>query len=130
MTVNKERVELLAQALESGDYQQCTGRLRHWYYEENEEEGDRILYSYCAEGVAVQVALDNDAKLRKAWSTKNWWNPHPTKVIKEWYGFPVLQYIRIDMGGGSCALAIANDDGTDFWTIAQALRATYLKEEG
>jgi hypothetical protein len=125
VTVNKKRVELLAQALESGDYEQCTGRLRSWYY----GEGDRTVYSYCAEGVAIRVALDNDATLREDWDTRNWCIEHPSMKIKEWYGFPVLSYIRIDTGDGPQPIAAVNDAGTDFWTIAQHLRATYLKEE-
>jgi hypothetical protein len=128
MTVNKERVELLCQALESGEYQQCQDQLRKPAL----FTGD---WSYCALGVATRVALDN-------WQAPQWW----TKIerdgfdyelwayadlsveIMEWYGFRNSDPL-INLNDKPVTIAGANDLGNDFWTIAQALRATYLKDE-
>ena len=53
MTVNKDRVELLCQALESGRYIQCRNRLRRTPL------GLVQRWSYCALGVAIDVAVKN-----------------------------------------------------------------------
>lgn len=127
MTVNKERVELLAQALESGDHEQCTGYLRQWYFGEN---GETVFRSYCAEGIATKVALDNDATLREQWKELWWGEPHLNGLIMRWYGFDTTIPLIKFNGDDHVPIANVNDQGEDFWTIAQALRTTYLKDEG
>ena len=129
MTVNKERVELLAQALESDQFQQCMGALRR----------QQILlgtWTHCALGVAIQTALNNghqldpvDLEMGEEWI---WEAGTLPDSVMSWYGFDDNDpTVSIDEGDGpfDASVAAINDDGTDFWTIAQALRATYLKGE-
>jgi hypothetical protein len=134
--VNKERVELFAQALESNQYVQCTKALRK---PARSIDRDSILaWNHCAAGVAIDVALKNGFQLTpkqfRAGGELWLWNhgslPEP---IMDWYGFESVDpEIVIDDGDGPFKTEItgANDDGADFWTIAQAIRAQYLKEEG
>lgn len=119
MTVNKERMELWVQALESDRYRQCTNVLR--------DAGDPeagIPEMHCALGVGMAVAVENGCKLFDPWA---WEHPDLDPNVVDWYGLnradPVLN--------GSRTVVQANDeDEESFWTIAQELRETYLKDEG
>lgn len=120
MSVNKERVELLCQALESGTFRQGSGCLRN---------GDK----YCCLGVACGVSglgewkevIENDGVFE-------YLGGHsflPNRVI-EWYGFnshnPGIK-LRWD---DSCTMSQANDVyDLSFAEIAVALRRTYLGTE-
>lgn len=135
MTVNKQRIELLCQALESGEYEQCIGHIRSLEY-----TGTGVKWTYCAEGVAIDVALKNGLeeeedltsemkKLTEFFLFSFGTLPAETAA---WYGFDSIEpIIEIDNGAGhtETSIASANDKGTDFWTISQAIRAKYLKDE-
>lgn len=118
--VNKERMELWASALEANGDKQCTsvlsdGRGRH-----------------CALGVGMAVAAAHGVRL--TWGD---WNeesalPHP---VIEWYGLD-SEDPRLDKPEGSehkgngYSVITANDgDKLPFFTIAQMLRAKYIKDE-
>jgi hypothetical protein len=88
---------------------------------------------HCALGVGISVALKNGM-------FKNHPNPPADALIYNagggafpdcvsiWYGIETEDpYILID--GGSDKVSHFNDNGESFWTIAQALRAKYLKDE-
>jgi len=125
MTVNKDRVELLCQALESERYVQCRNKLR---YERVVPGHAEVRFSYCALGVAIDVAVKNGLQATFN-EIENWYYQHgdlPAKV-QEWYGFEDYNP-DIMLDEYETAVASANDDGSDFWTISQAIRARYLKD--
>lgn len=149
MTINKERIELWAAALESGDYEQCRGNL---YLKANAAVGWRegtdgmpVLViaqrdHHCADGVAIDVALKHGL-----------FNDHPERpsdglvflsgrgllpeCVSIWYGFdpevtdPLL-YDGFTEDGEEMTVVNANDAGFTFWEIAQMIRDRYLKDEG
>jgi hypothetical protein len=131
MTVNKERVELWAQALESEKYVQCYGalKLEPWQKLSHTEqsEPDPLTVNqvrHCVLGVAMEVARLNGLRFVQTSSSVL-----PEKV-SEWYGFdgadpdPVIK--RED--GTFTAISAANDvQKLPFWNIAQLIRANYLK---
>jgi hypothetical protein len=123
MTVNKDRVELLCQALESERYVQCRNKLRQPLLSLDQR------WSYCALGVAIDVAVKNGLQIGPI-RLENWYHDHgslPWEVVR-WYGFGDSNPdILID--DFETAIASANDDSADFWTISQAIRARYLKDE-
>jgi hypothetical protein len=131
MTVNKERVELFAQALESGRYRKCSSYLRTVGLHPN---GYTVEYN-CALGVATHVALDNGLREelpRRSHAEDNLFiGGGLAALVQNWYGFPFDDPSVIDPEDG-CHDSVTglNDAGRDFWTIAQALRAEYLKDEG
>lgn len=138
MPVNKDRVELFAAALESDKYHQCGGQLK---MRGLALPDTRVVELHCALGVATEVALDNglyeeimDNVQNPRWHLASLWSSgvlHP--LVAAWYGW-------CDMNSRADAIdpriseddsiSGLNDNGADFWTIAQALRATYLKDEG
>lgn len=111
--VNRENMEKWIKALESGEHKQVC-------YELKIDDG-----SMCAMGVGVHVALENGIK--GDWETIDWVS------LRDFYG------IRVGLGGNvslkqddskTINVVNANDGaGQDFWTIAQRLRETYLKDE-
>ena len=129
MTVNKERVELFAKALEGEGYTQCTKQLQLHTVGGMEMN--------CALGVAIHVALNNGlrADLRKLGvldmffeEERVWQSADLTPCVMDWYGFETPDpWIVID--DNDMPITSANDSGHDFWTIAQAIRAEYLKDE-
>ena len=135
MTVNKERVELFVQALESDGYIQCRQSLRRGRLT-NLPNMD-VQWTHCALGVAVDVALKHGLQrpervLRANWETWLWNHGTLPAPVMEWYGFEDPDpEITIDEGVGPIVTSVAgaNDDVSDFWTIAQAVRAQYLKDE-
>ena len=124
MTVNKDRVELLCQALESERYVQCRNRLRMDVL----SVGSKVKFTYCALGVAIDVAVKNGLQVT-ARNPEDWYHDHSSLPweVRIWYGFensnPDITLDDLDT-----AIASANDDGVDFWTISQAIRAGYLKD--
>jgi hypothetical protein len=135
--VNKERMELWVQALESDEYQQCTGSLFVAKYKSWTTIKGEVCFAqqdhHCALGVAIAVALKNGM-----------FNGHPNppddvlvynagggelpSCVRIWYGLSTEDPpIRIDDNADK--VSHFNDNGQSFWTIAQALRATYLKDE-
>jgi hypothetical protein len=126
---NKERVELFLAALESGKYVQCSGSLRA-----QNLFGSGQPWRYCALGVATKVALDNG--LRE--SLNNWVEDDILyesgvlePLVADWYGFNSLDPILAkDEDGNWDSVSSFNDDEKDFWWIAQAGRARWLKDQG
>lgn len=127
MGVNKERVELWAQALESEQYVQCYGHLRNG------------LNHRCAVGVAIEVALRNGHQFSGygerdecGMVTAIWCGDFLPRSITSWYGFdlpdPLLNMEYQDKR--PLRTTMVNDNlRLPFWDIAQAIRATYLKDE-
>lgn len=136
MTVNKDRVELFAAALESDKYRQCKGELR--ISTRSPDTGYATFH--CALGVATQVALDNGlhAELLEKYGPFSgifdalWETGVLHEFVEDWYGWdnenPTLLLTSPD--GLPHEIASANDAGFSFWEIAQAVRAKWLKEEG
>jgi len=131
--VNKERVELFAAALESGNYEQCKGTLRRSSVTHGKGTTVQRIERFCALGVATEVALQNGLQLRKdgdPWLTSAL---HPE--VARWYGWTIDGYgpivdptIRRD-DGYSDSIAMFNDDGVPFWDLAQMIRREWLKDE-
>ena len=84
MSVNRERVELLCQALESGEFRQAPGALRV-------QETRSSPMGYCCLGVATEVALRNGLQLRGTFAGSDVWNHDLGEVlhpeVRDWYGF-------------------------------------------
>jgi hypothetical protein len=117
VTLNKERVELFLAALENGKYLQCRGALR-----------DGLMYR-CALGVAVEVALDNGLREELGPQRSEWLfeDVQLDPLVVDWYGFGSIDpSIEID---DYVPVSTANDAGYSFWDIAQAGRATWLKDQ-
>lgn len=133
MTINKERVELWASALEAMDESdQCYGAQR--YYDQVTE-----TMKYCALGIGTKVAVQNgvmESWLRysadfgvsgdSVWGGSRWHHR-----VSEFYGFesndPDIE------AAGLVTMNISQvNDGRHMtpWKMAQALRAKYLKDEG
>lgn len=130
MTVNKEHVELFAQALESDKYHQCRGRLR----DVSPFNGRELN---CALGVATHVALNNGLRetLKEAFGKEleDYLFSGGTldDLVQKWYGFEDNDVVIHNPRDGEIdSVSGLNDEGFDFWTIAQSLRAQYLKDEG
>lgn len=137
---NKERIELWAKALESGRFKQTTGALKENIYDADKNS---IGAEHCGLGVGVEVALENGARLD--WKGETWplfrtVNALMPRWAAEWYGLEIDGSLPTDVDvknvcpddGCECIDSIANlnDAGFDFWDQAQALRSTYLKDEG
>lgn len=146
MTVNKERVRLLVDALRSGEFEQCEGRLR--------SADDK----YCCLGVGAEIARRHgigiewddseshvcegpDCKLppMKDWKFNGVMSALGPDVL-EWYGFAEWDFSGGDVALGRVTLpddlrvdlsAIgANDDfHLSFEKIADLIEARYLTEE-
>ena len=131
MGVNRERIKLLAEALESGEYEQCWGALRI---------GDK----YCCLGVACEVAIKNGLDIARQPPPHEGgadlfrYDGEPSVLpnsVRAWYGFPESSEFlngagnpMIDTEGfGRCAAAQANDEwGLSFPAIAAGFRNEYL----
>lgn len=115
MTVNKDRVELWAQALESDGYKQCRGNLR---LQQN-------YPMHCAEGVAMAVAEMHGVQINR----DEWDETCMPPQVSRWYGLPAVAFV--DHGDmGRMTVIAANDMAhLSFWEIAQLLRAKYVKGE-
>lgn len=115
MTVNKERVQLLVDALRSGEFKQRYGGLKGIAHSGG--------VSHCCLGVATEVALRNGAESRgNAWDgTALHWE------LTRWYGFesgnPIIR-------PAPCRDAVAANDicKLDFNQIADAFEETFLRE--
>lgn len=118
MSVNKERVQLLVDALRSEEFKQAKGMLR---------TPDKRYH--CCLGVATEVALRNGVVVED----KNQgfpWN-QVTQImcgeVYDWYGFengnPEL---KVDGEFGHRATFWNDDFGSDFNQIADAFERTFL----
>jgi hypothetical protein len=130
VTVNKERVQLLVDALRSGEYRQAQGKLR------TEFNG-----GYCCLGVATKIALDHGLEVETINDVNNTLRGQPwdqlyqvmCPTVVAWYGFdtgnPTLT------GPGEHGLIMSdqasywNDyHGAGFAQIADMFENTYIRE--
>lgn len=139
MPVNEERVQLLADALRSGEFPQGHNMLR--------THDDK----YCCLGVACEVARLNGIGIK--WDAltggcacedcnESRWNFDGTaealgRNVADWYGFDIDKHFSADVeigtdeDLGTITMINANDDLK--WTfdqIADALEAKYLNKTG
>jgi hypothetical protein len=129
VTVNKERVRLLVDALRSGRYQQCRLSLRE------QIAGIGIMttpkYGYCCLGVATQIAVDHG--VIQGSDTYIWGHTGLPTAVREWYGFddgnPAFPG-QSTVDGHTLTAIYANDHARlDFQLIAGLFENTYLREE-
>lgn len=128
--VNRERMEMLCSALESGQYEQGKYSLAY-----TSPEGEA---RYCCLGVACEVAMANGLNIEKTVrpggdAEYDEWNATLPPSVREWFGLdpdesdPELR----DAAGARTNATYVNDTlGKTFPEIAEAFRRTYLSEEG
>jgi hypothetical protein len=144
--INKERVQLLVQALRSGDYTQTTGALCR--------VADNGTKSYCCLGVACEIAIANGLPLTLS---DNRDSRSPTiqfdgcggylpDSVRYWYGFdannPLISVAAAEVNLGPCGCdscrakqaqvgaAAANDNyAATFEQIAAGFEAAYLTDQ-
>lgn len=127
--INKERLALGIQALESGEFRQGRGSLGR-----PSEDGDR----YCCLGVLTEVAMRNGCPVTKDFEPYSHVFRYDGNtallppLVADWYGFahnnPCLTGTEEDLTQ-EWAAANWNDsvfDPKDFAWIAAAFRRTYL----
>lgn len=128
MTVNKERVELWAQALESERYVQCTGNLRMEVFKVKESR-DIVAHHHCALGVGMAVAQAHGVQILQT----DWEDSALPPQVMDWYGLDTDNPVLLESESQHWyrrSVTFANDDlKLPFWDIAQLLRAKYVKEE-
>lgn len=128
MGVNKERVQLLVNALRSGLYLQGTQNL------EFSEPGSPDVVRRCCLGVGCRVAMANGLKLditksqREDERTITYFERDSGQLpirVMNWYGLsntdPVL--------GGPTAISMNDLLGADFDAIADAFEAEFLTDK-
>lgn len=120
MTVNKERMELWASALEANGDKQCMNALT-----EIDENGVRL---HCALGIGMAVAEINGVVV----TYSDWEQSNMSPAVVEWYGLedrdPKL--VIPEQPDKKMTVMLANDEQKlPFFTIAQMLRAKYIKDE-
>lgn len=128
--VNKYRVQLLVDALRSGEFEQATGKLTLI-----DEFGDE---SHCCLGVACVVYMRNGGDLKT--SVMEECRPGDTRIyggateflpdpVIDWYGFsscnPTI-IIDDDDGWHEEDAAEYNDSGATFNQVADAFQRTYI----
>lgn len=111
--VHRQRVEKWVEALESGEYLQGHGELRH-------------LNEFCCLGVACDVAIKDGLDLRVTRSGGSYIYNNSSgylpEAVVEYYG---LQCNDPYFSSGGSAISV-NDGGTPFTEIARLIRETYL----
>lgn len=125
--LDRDRMRLWAEALESDEFEQGQGCLRD---DVRKKETDEPVYQYCCLGVAIEIALRNGCKA----SAQLWGMDYSTmwREVARWYGLhhdnPTVGFHPDD--GSPVPAVIANDDmGWSFDQIAEGIRKIYLNEE-
>ena len=131
MTVNKERVELWVEALESDRYHKCVNSLRRPNRRGSWKDDNPYLYLYCALGVGIEVAHVNGCENTGYDFEQSAFPGH----VREWYGFNITDPLVHDECCSEYSSVISmndnhNDHEHSFWDIAQALRTEFLKDKG
>lgn len=130
MGVNKERVELWAQALESEEYVKCEGILR--------ADGDGSSanpYTHCALGVAMEVAqlhgcqFSIDTRDMYGNPIDPWEEDRMPRSVALWYGLPQDPFLELEELGCRTVVYVNDQLKLPFWNMAQMIRATYLKDD-
>lgn len=133
MAVNRERVQLWVEALDSGEFKQTQGCLREEFLKvgkdwisaspTNERAESEREYRYCCLGVAIQVALRNGLELGPDWGS-----PVMGWEVVTWYGFDGGDPV-IDTFHQAVSAVDANDvKQYSFNRIADSIRSTYLPD--
>lgn len=128
VSVNKERVQMLVDALESGEFEQCKGSLRL------KEANGR--FTYCCLGVATEIAVRNGLPQEIGDTGRTVWAHDGGEVlckeVRDWYGFDhESPRLEAPSSGTFRRLPAAahqwNDSyGADFHQIAGMFRKKYL----
>lgn len=138
--VNRDRVQLLVDALESDEFEQCKGSLRLL-----QSDG---TYAYCCLGVATEVALRHGLSMEVADKYNLYAKEEPSSVwnhsngqmladeVVEWYGFegrtPELKGVVSYIDGvkrGHPAHQWNDSYDANFRQIADMFREKYLAPE-
>jgi hypothetical protein len=129
VTVNKERVQLLVDALRSGEFAQHAGSLRGPVGRKR---------SYCCLGVATEIALRNGLVVKKDPATDGRFGGQPWEQgyqimcppVADWYGFDGGNPLLVGVNAGEPSREVAstwNDDHhLGFKAIADAFERTYI----
>lgn len=136
---NQERVQLLVDALQSGEFEQGRDAL-------GQVDGATGKVKYCCLGVACEVAIANGLALER-WVGANGnvyyadretpdfeTDTDLTTGVAKWYGFdksldPSNPKLGVNQHGGDVFATGANDDlRADFATIGAAFKAKYIDE--
>jgi|ERR1043166_3270111 hypothetical protein len=130
---NKERVRLLVDALRSGEFPQCTGRLGR--IDKSGKKG------YCCLGVAIIIAARNGCDVLVEWIDDELMVERAetdllVSKVSEWYGFnsinPVISYdneeISEEYENSSFEAAELNDSGIPFEEIANRFESVYIND--
>jgi hypothetical protein len=128
MSVNKERVRLWVEALESGNYEQTRAVLRATQY--GPDGMDTGRFAYCCLGVAIEVAKANGCQVGA--------DPFDyggvlNREVSDWYGFflpdPPVGYEELPNDRLPVFATRANDSlHWDFAKIAAGIREYYELE--
>lgn len=124
--VNKERVEMLCQALESGKYKQTQNVL----HQVNPEGADTV--GWCCLGVACDIASLNGLKLHRHINAKGYESFDGAtfgmpRSVSAWFGFAHRGDIDFyDDQYPARTAAGMNDNGQSFASIAAEIRRVYL----
>lgn len=135
MPVNKERVQLLVDALESGQYEQGHNRLTT--VEEHGKQLDCCLGVGCkiaiAAGLKVETVPVGIDPIEVRYDNEGSYMP---PAVMEWFGFdakdPPIRILTEDWDTGAevedeISASVANDDhGLTFDEIAEGFRRTYI----
>lgn len=118
---NKERLTLWAEALESGEFAQCTGSNLRIEFDIPTQQEKR---SYCCLGVANEVAWRNGLAGRPEVD-------HGADMLdfaRDWYGLgstnPILAQLSQDAGHYT-AIELNDNEGWTFTQIASAIRQRF-----
>jgi len=132
VTVNKERVQLLVDALRSGEFAQAQGALRRADIFQRESG-----FRYCCLGVATEIALRGGLEVHSdhydaEYGLRPWDQDHQImcRPVFEWYGFddgsPALTSVST---GETHQAATWNDEyEASFDDIADMFESTYIRE--
>jgi len=126
VTVNKERVQLLVDALRSGQYRQCRLSLR----EQIAGSMTTPKYGYCCLGVATQIAVNHGVIQGGSYT---WGHTGLPAAVRDWYGFDDANPAfpgQSTIDAHTLTAIYANDHARlDFQLIAGLFESTYLREE-
>lgn len=121
--MNKERIQLLVDALRSGQFKQGRGRLAG--LEVREGVLDKETRRYCCLGVACEVAVANGLDIpvnhRDDGGVSGYGEEHETAVlpfvVMEWYGFDAQNPLLLNRSGDHVSAYRANDNYK--WTFEE-----------
>jgi hypothetical protein len=136
--VNRERVQLLVDALRSGEYEQARGAL----IRQNHIDGSR---SYCCLGVACVVAAgqglpltfvepvepDLASNVVSVLVSGDVFNSLLPPSVMEWFGFDEMDpYLFTASEGHSGSASVFNDEGSTFEQLADMFEEAFLTQPG